>query len=481
MPKGPMMRRFAAGLAAFLLALPVVAQAQRPTLSDNVRKYVSSDTSLVAITGVTVIDGKGTAAVKGQTVVIRDGRIAEVGPATKVKVPAGAQMVDGTGMTLIPGIVGMHDHMFYTAAGGVGVTMSFTGPRLYLASGVTSVRTTGTRSPYADINLKQAVDSGLVPGPRIHVTTPYLTGPEGGGAMSVASEPEQARRFVAYWADEGATWVKFYTDISRASMKAAIDEAHKHGIKATGHLCSVTFEEAVDLGIDDLAHNALTASDFVASKQPDKCPTDLYQQLDSLISGDSPVATSLIRLMVAHKVSMTTTMPIYEALSPGRPVQDERSLELMTPTVRAAYVRNRAYIDTMPGYMFTKDGFVRALAFDKAFYSAGGVLASGVDPTGNGGALPGFGDQRGYELLRESGLTAEQAVQVVSYNGARVLGVEGKLGSVEKGKIADLVLLRGDLVADPSVIRNVVTVYKDGVAYDPTKLIDAVRGRVGVD
>ena len=467
---------------AFLLwLLPVAAVAQRPTLSDNVRKYVSNDTTLVAITGVTIIDGRGTPAVRGQTVVIHDGRIAEVGPTSKVKAPAGALVVDGAGMTLIPGIVGMHDHMFYTAAGGVGVTMSFTGPRLYLASGVTSVRTTGTRSPYADINLKHAVDSGLVPGPRIHVTTPYLTGPEGGGSMSVASEPEQARRFVAYWAAEGATWVKFYTDISRASMKAAIDEAHKQGIKATGHLCSVTFKEAIDLGIDDFAHGVLTASDFIADKQPDKCPSDVYKQLDSLVSGDSPLAKSLIDLMISHKVSMTTTMAIYEALSPGRPVQDERSLELMTPVVRAAYVKNRAYIDSMPGYMFTKDGFARALAFDKAFYAKGGVLASGVDPTGNGGALPGFGDQRGYELLRESGLTAEQAVQVVSYNGARVLGVDGKLGSVEKGKIADLVLLKGDLVADPSVIRNVVTVYKDGVAYDPAKLIDAVRGRVGVD
>ena len=475
------MRRHRTAFAFLLLLLPVAAKAQRPTLSENVRKYVSSDTSLVAITGVTVIDGRGTPAVRGQTVVIRAGRIAEVGPSARVKAPSGALVVDGTGMTLIPGIVGMHDHMFYTAAGGIGVTMSFTGPRLYLASGVTSVRTTGTRSPYADINLKQAVDSGFVPGPRIHVTTPYLTGPEGGGSMSVSSEPEQARRFVAYWAAEGATWVKFYTDISRASMKAAIDEAHKLGIKATGHLCSVTFQEAIDLGIDDFAHGVLTASDFIEGKQPDKCPSNVYKQLDSLVNGDSPLAKSLIQSMISHKVSMTTTMAIYEALSPGRPVQDERSLELMTPVVRAAYVKNRAYIDSMPGYMFTKDGFARALAFDKAFYAAGGVMASGVDPTGNGGALPGFGDQRGYELLRESGLTAEQAVQVTTYNGARVLGVESKLGSVEKGKIADLVLLKGDLVADPAVIRNVVTVYKDGVAYDPAKLIDAVRGRVGVD
>lgn len=475
------MGRVSIVVASLLALVPAAVRAQRPVLSDNVRKYVSSDTNLVAITGVTIINGRGTPAVPGQTVLIRDGRIAEVGAAARVKTPAGAQVVDGTGMTLIPGIVGMHDHMFYTAAGGVGVTMSFTGPRLYLASGVTSVRTTGTRSPYADINLMAAIDSGLVPGPRIHVTTPYLTGPEGGGSMSVAASPEQARRFVAYWAAEGATWVKFYTDISRDAMKAAIDEAHKQGIKATGHLCSVTFQEAIDLGIDDFAHNVLTASDFVADKQPDKCPNNLYKQLDSLVSGDSPMAKSLIQSMISHKVSMTTTMAIYEALSPGRPVQDERSLELMTPVVRAAYMKNRAYIDSMPGYMFTKDGFARALAFDKAFYAAGGVMASGVDPTGNGGALPGFGDQRGYELLRESGLTAEQAVQVVSFNGARILGVDAKLGSVEKGKIADLVLLKGDLVADPSVIRNVVTVYKDGVAYDPSRLIDAVRGRVGVD
>lgn len=467
--------------AFLLLFLPAVLWAQRPMLSENVRKYVSSDTSLVAITGVTVIDGRGTPAVKDQTVVIRDGRIAEVGASGKVKAPAGALVVDGTGMTLIPGIVGMHDHMFYTAAGGVGVTMSFTGPKLYLASGVTSIRTTGTRSPYADINLRAAIDSGQVPGPRIHVTTPYLTGPEGGGSMSIAASPEQARRFVAYWAAEGATWVKFYTDISRAEMKAAIDEAHKQGIKATGHLCSVTFQEAIDLHIDDFAHGVLTASDFIAGKEPDKCPPNVYKQLDSLVSGDSPLATALIKSMISHKVSMTTTMAIYEALSPGRPVQDERSLELMTPTVRAAYVKNRAFIDTMPGYTFTKDGFARALAFDKAFYAAGGIMASGVDPTGNGGALPGYGDQRGYELLRESGLNAEQAVQVTTYNGARVLGVEKNLGSVEKGKIADLVLLKGDLVADPSVIRNVVTVYKDGVAYDPAKLVDAVRGRVGID
>lgn len=463
-----------------LLLVPALASAQQPQFSSTVRPYIVSDGAVV-ITGVTIIDGKGTPPVKGQTVLIKDGHIADIGATGKVKAPVDATVVDGAGMTLIPGIVGLHDHMYYSAAGGVSTQMSFTGPRLYLASGVTSVRTTGSISPYADINLKKSIDAGESPGPRIHVTTPYLTGGAGGNEMFATDEPAAAKAFVAYWAGEGATWVKFYTDISRASMKAAIDEAHRLGIKATGHLCSVTFREAIELGIDDLAHGAFTATDFIPTKEPDKCPPNVYKLLDSLATGDGPVASSLIDLMVKRKVSMTTTMAVIEAFYPGRPVTDERTLELMTPAVRTAYLAQRAYIDTTQGWLFTPGGFARTLAFDKAFFAAGGILGSGVDPTGNGGALPGFGDQRGYELLREAGLTAEQAVQVVSWNGARVLGVEDNLGSVTKGKVADLVLLRGDLVADPSVIRNVVTVYKDGVGYDPTRLINAVRGRVGIN
>lgn len=470
--------RLACTLVA-LLAASAPAAAQQPTLSKNVMQYVSIEGGPVAITGVTIIDGRGGPAKAGQTVVIDKGRIADIGAG--VKAPANAKVIDGSGMTLIPGMVGMHDHMFYTAAGGYANQMSYTAPRLYLASGVTSIRTTGGRSPYADLNVKAAINSGETPGPRIHVTTPYLTGGTGGGSMFATDDPEAARRFVAYWASEGADWVKFYADVSRASMKAAIEEAHKRGMKTTGHLCSVTFHEAVDLGLDDFAHSVLTATDFIPGKELDKCPSNSYKLLDSLANADQAKAKELIDYIIKHKRSVTTTMPVYEALYPHRPVTDERSLEMMAPQVRTAYVANRAFIDSVPNWVFTKDGFARALAFDKAFYDAGGVLANGVDPTGNGGALPGFGDQRGYELLREAGLNAEQAVQVVSFNGAKILGESDRLGSVEKGKLADLVLLKGDLVADPSVIRNVQLVFKDGVGYDPAKLIAAAKGRVGID
>lgn len=466
-------------LSAASLTLP--AHAQRPALTRAVRDYVAVDTAVVAITNVLLFDGTGAAAKPDQTIVIRDGVIADIGPTGRVQVPAGAQVIDGTGHTVIPALVGMHDHLYYSAADGRSLQMSYTGPRLYLAAGVTTIRTTGSQNAYADINLKRSVDEGRVPGPRIFVTTPYLTGPGGGGMMSIAETPEAARRFVAYWAEEGASWIKFYTNISREAMGAAIDEAHKHRMKATGHLCSVTFREAVGLGIDDLAHGALTATDFVADKELDRCPSNVLAKLDASVDPKGAVATSLIDLMVKRGVSMTTTMPVYELFYQQRPVTDPRVVDLMASEVRTAYLAERERIDGAKNWAFTADGFARALAFDRAFFKAGGLLANGVDPTGNGGALPGFGDQRGYELLIEAGFTPAEAVQVATLNGAKILGIADRLGSIERGKTADLVLLKGDLSADPAVIRESVTVFKDGVGYDTGKLIAAVRGRVGVN
>src|SRR3989454_11038310 len=211
----------------YALTLLLALAAQRPdSLAAQVREYVTVDTSLLALTHVLVVDGTGGAPKTDQTIVIRAGRIATVGPAASVPIPAGARVMDMSGSTVIPGLIGMHDHLFYTAAGGRAVQMSYTGPRLYLGSGVTTIRTTGSRAPYAEINLKDQIDRGLTPGPRIHLTAPYITGPQGGGSMAVLSSPEAARRFVAYWASEGATWIKAYSDIRRAGVAASVQQAH---------------------------------------------------------------------------------------------------------------------------------------------------------------------------------------------------------------------------------------------------------------
>ena len=465
------------------LFLSAVASAQSAaTLTPQVRNFVAVGDSVVALTNVTIIDGTGSAPKTGQTIVIRGNRIAEVGSAASVRVPAGARVMQLAGSTVIPGLVGMHDHLFYTAAGGRAVQMSFTGPRLYLGSGVTTIRTTGGRSPYAEINTKEAIDAGRVPGPRVHLTAPYITGGTGGSAGSMAeiNSPDAARRFVAYWAQEGVEWIKAYTDIRSAELKAAIDEAHKRGLKVTGHLCSVSFREAVDLGIDNLEHGMLTDTDFDPQKKPDVCPSNSLMRV-AVASLTSDTAKSVIQKMVAKGVGMTSTLAVFEPFFANRPTKDERTLEAMSPEVRTAYLNVRNNIDTASSPMFTAPMLKNAMAFEKAFVDAGGRLAAGVDPTGFGGALAGFGDQRNYELLIEAGFTPAQTIQIMSANGAKILGVYDKLGSIERGKLADLVVLDGNLVSDPSVIRKVTTVFKDGVGYDSAKLIAAVKGRVGID
>jgi imidazolonepropionase-like amidohydrolase len=461
----------------FLLALA----AQRPdSFAAGVREYITVDTSVLALAHVLLIDGTGSAPKPDQTIVIRAGKIAAVGPAGSVQVPAGARTIDLNGSTLIPGLIGMHDHLFYTAAGGRAVQMSYTGPRLYLGSGVTTIRTTGSRSPYAEINLKDIVNRGYVPGPRIHITAPYITGAEGGGAMAVVISPEAARRFVAYWAAEGATWIKAYTDIRRADLAAAIEEAHKRGIKVTGHLCSVSFQEAVSIGIDNLEHGMLTASDLTTSKQADVCPVNLMAQI-SAADPKGSAAQATIRSLVQNRVSMTSTLAVYEPFVANRPTKDARVLDAMDPGVRESYLKMRQQIDTSREGWVSQEAFKNAMAFERAFVEAGGLMAAGVDPTGIGGALAGFGDQRNYELFIEAGFTPAQAVQIMTSNGAKILGVQQTLGTIETGKLADLVVLRGNLTTDPSVIRSPTIVFKDGVGYDSAKLIGSVQGRVGVN
>jgi imidazolonepropionase-like amidohydrolase len=453
------------------------------TRSPAVQQYVSVDAPVIAITNVTLIDGTGGLVKPAHTVVIRGNKIAAVGPASSTTVPSDARVIEGSGHTVIPGMFGLHDHLFYTAGGGRYVQATSTSPKLYLASGVTTIRTTGSANAYGDAYLKGQIERGETPGPRIHLTAPYLTGAANqNGSMAIVKTPEDARRFVRYWHDEGATWIKFYTDIKHAEAKAAIDEAHKLGMKVTGHICSLTFQEAVALGFDNIEHGMLTATDFHEGKVKDVCAPEAMGKIAAEGNPTGPAAKATINAMVSKNIPMTSTLAVFEAFVPNRPVVDQRTLDAMAPEVRERYLADRKQIDAAgENYPFSQAAFQRAAQFEVEFVKAGGLLAGGVDPTGNGGALPGFGDQRGVELLIEAGLSPSNAIRVWSLNGAKVLGVDKELGSIEVGKTADLVLLRGDLAADPSVIKNTVTVFKNGVGYDSAKLIAAVKGRVGIN
>jgi hypothetical protein len=360
--------------------------------------------------------------------------------------------------------------------------MTFSAPRLYLAGGVTTMRTTGSVETYADLNLKRAIDEGKLPGPHIDVTGPYLEGPNSYFLqMHQLSGPDEARQMVDYWADRGVTSFKAYMNITRAELKAAIEAAHKRGIKITGHLCSVTYKEAAELGIDDLEHGFFVNTQLDPDKKPDLCSESYGAYTLEHMPANSPEAKDLIDTLVKHHVAITSTLPVFESGSiPGRPPLRQQVLDAMTPEAREAYLYNRERPATKK---LPKEDwpmlFKRDMELEHAFAEAGGLLLAGPDPTGNGGVVPGFGDQREIELLVEAGFSPVEAIKIATLNGATYLGKQDQIGTIATGKNADLVVIKGDPASHISDIENVEIVFKDGVGYDSQKLIDSVKGRYG--
>ncbi len=476
---------FAVFMASLLFGGQAFAQAQTQ-FTPLVQKYIEVDAPVVALEHVTVIDGTGAAARADQTVILSGGKIQAMGPAASTAAPAGAKVLDLTGYTVIPGLVGMHDHFFYPdGASGFPILYSelgYSAPRLYLAGGVTTLRTTGSLEPYTDIELKKLIDTGKLPGPDMVITGPYL---EGKGAftpqMHQLTDAADARRTVDYWAEEGATTFKAYMHITRAELSAAIAAAHEHHMTITGHLCSIGFREAAELGIDNLEHGLVVDTEFDPGKQPDVCPPQkLTTQTLLSLDVNGPEVKKTIATLVAHHVAVTSTLPVFETFAPDRPPLEQRVLDVMTPQARISYLTRRALIAEMPNDPYTKL-FPKEEQFEHEFAEAGGLLLAGPDPTGYGGVVPGFGDQREVELLVEAGFTPVQAIHIATENGAKFLRMDKTIGTLAPGKDADLVVIHGDPAQNINDIEKVEIVFKNGIGYDSAKLIQACLNRVGLN
>ena len=476
-------------VTALLVAATTFAQTPKP---NDTTEFVSVNAPVFVLNHVRVIDGTGAAATEDRAVVIANGKIQSIGPAASVQIPQGAQTMDRTGYSVIPGLVGMHDHLYYTDSiavqrigGHIGepglfiAEIPYTAPRLYLAAGVTTLRTTGSLEPYTDLKVKSRIDAGLMPGPSIDATAPYLEGaPTIFAQMHELTGPDDAKRMVEYWAAEGMTSYKAYMNITREELGVAIQAAHAHQMKLTGHLCSVTWPEAIALGIDDFEHGPVFAdTEFAADKKSDVCPPSGGAMAWIPLDVNGPQVQGLIQNLVSHHVAVTSTLPVFECGVPGRPKLQRRTLEAMSAESAQSYLTARAGIalDSPMTSLMRKE-----MDFEVAFVKAGGLLLGGPDPTGNGGVLPGFGDQREIELLVEAGLTPLQAIQVLTENGAKYLGRQDQIGTLAAGKQADLVLIKGDPSKTIDDIENVETVFKAGVGYDSKKLIESVRGQVGI-
>src|SRR3954449_4818773 len=328
-------------------AAPVLAPPQ--PLSAELQQYVKVPGGRIALVHVRVIDGTGAVPLEDQVVLIEGPRIVAVRPAS-APFPTDYHAIDASGDTVLPGLVGMHNHLFYLQRPNIDPNgkfeapiivpqMTFSAPRLYLASGVTTMRTTGSVEPYTDLSLKREIDAGHLVGPHLDVTGPYL---EGASAFFIQNHQLQsaqdARETVAYWAGQGVNSFKAYMNITRAELKAAIDEAHRHHLKLTGHLCSVTYPEAVELGIDNLEHGFFVNTQLDPGKQPDKCPDTAGDPTIAAMTPGSPEAHALIKLLVDHHVAITSTLPVFEQSVPLHAPLQARQMQVLTPQAKESYL-----------------------------------------------------------------------------------------------------------------------------------------------
>jgi imidazolonepropionase-like amidohydrolase len=483
-----------------ILALPLPAQQPTqslPKFSKEVLQYVRVHSPKVVLTHVRVIDGTGHAPVDDQNVVIEGGRISAIQPGADAASSKDVEVLDLRGHSVMPGIVGMHDHLFYVARPNLDSRwhgnepllvpqMTFSAPRLYLAAGVTTMRTTGSVETYSDLNLRDRIDAGILPGPHIDVTGPYLEGKDSYFIqMHQLGSADEARQFVDYWADRGVTSFKAYMNITRAELKAAVDAAHRRNIKVTGHLCSVNYKEAAEIGVDDLEHGFFVNTQLDPGKKPDVCSEGEGVPTLKTMAPDSAEAKDLIDTLVKHHVAVTSTLPVFESGGmPGRPPLRQAFLDVLTPQAREAYLyrREKPVKEGTAATPVEEDWpmlIKRDMQLELAFAKAGGLLLAGPDPTGDGGVAAGLGDQREIELLVEAGFTPVEAIKVATWNGAVYMGKQDQIGSVAVGKNADLVVVKGNPEARIADVENVEIVFKDGVGYDSQKLMDSVKGRYG--
>src|ERR1051326_9013762 len=453
-----MRRVFPIVLVFIAIAVVLVRGQTLPGSKKEVAQFVRYDAKTIVLENVHVIDGTGAAPKENQTIVITNGRIVSIADSAPASVPKDTLRLNLVGRTVMPGLVMLHEHMFYFSGFRVWHSQAVSYPRLYLAAGVTTLRTAGTDVPYTDLNLKLAIDDGRIAGPKMFVTGPFFNGYEGHflGDNIVRTEAD-ARRGVACWASEGATSFKVYANISLDALKGVIEEAHARGLKVTGHLQSVSCRDAATLGIDNIEHSFGSCAQEIGLFDP---------KTGTASPPDEAKARDLIRFLVEKKVVLTSTP------SSADPISQEE-LEMLHPTAREQYFKR---MKTFPAFLTAAEKYVRKLERD--FVAAGGRLVVGADPQ-DFGKIAGYADHRALELLVEAGWKPLDVIRMATLGGAEFLEVANDRGSISVGKAADLIVINGNPATDMKDIEKVELVFKDGVAYDPHLLRESVKGLVG--
>jgi len=450
--------------------------------NSSVREYITDSAKIIALIDVKIIDGTGGPSKTNQTLIIKNGLISQLGKVKDIIVPGDADIITCTGKTLIPGMVMLHEHLFYTMLLGNYFNlaeMPYSFPRMYLAGGATTIRTGGSIEPQTDLAIKTMIAEGKLLGPDIDVTAPYL---ERKGwdipALNTIKDSAEAAASVNFWADKGCTSFKMYVHAKKEDLIAVVREAHKRNLKVTGHIGTITYHEAAELGIDNLEHGFFVSSDFDKEKKQNEYNNERETRALQNLDVNSADMKNLIRFLIQKNVAITSTLAVLAPYTNSEVVLGGGDSALLPEVKKMVTKRWKSYQNRDSDQIVL---FKKELAWEKEFFNEGGLLVCGTDPTGSGNTLAGYGSRKEIELLVEGGFTPLDAIRIATLNGAKYLNRDKTIGSVEPGKTADLVLIDGDPESNISDIRKTQIVFKNGIGFDSKKIFDSVKGKVGLN
>ena len=423
-------------LSAILIASLFVlgnAQSRDPKKSGlrEVNKVAAPPaTSVIAIVGATLIDGRGGPVVTDSVVLIRGDRIVEAGKRETVKVPSGAEVFDAKGLTLVPGLIDSHFH----------IDGDDPLPALYLSHGVTSLR-----DPGQWIEAYDAARKASAPVPRLFLCGPHLDSPPPAYPADsyIVRDADETRLAVNRFIDHGASAIKVYYRLPLALAKVAIETAHARGVPVMGHLEIVDARDAIAAGIDGIEHTTSFGTALLPLRDAEKYRQAVLAdnnarregryQVWNAIDLTTPQAKSLFRLIVDRGVVVSPTLAVFER---------------------------------QPGDKETTAVHVHAFKQMEAFVGLANKAGAKI-VVGSHSDVPhakrGWAYQRELELLVDSGLTPMQAIVAGTLENARYFHAADRLGSIESGKLADLVLVEGDPSKDISKMRRIKRVMLNGV------------------